>query len=76
MMNKKKLKEILNKNKIPEWYYNIDELGETDQRVCLKEEDGRWKVYFTERGEESSIKFCDSEAEACEEILMRFDINF
>lgn len=74
-MNKKMLKYILMKNNVPEWYYNIDGYGETDQRVCLKEDGNRWKVYFTERGEELDISYYNSENEACKEILERFHIK-
>lgn len=71
-MNKSDLKQLLNRNNIPEWYYNLDEKGETDQRVCLKKENNIWKVYFTERGEELFVMHFNSESEACDEILRRF----
>ncbi|MDE7295395.1 MAG: hypothetical protein K2N72_13310 [Oscillospiraceae bacterium] len=74
-MNKNKLKEILAKNKIPEWYYNVDESGETDDRICMVQENNKWKVYYTERGKQYDVIFLNSESEACEEILKRFDIS-
>lgn len=45
-MNKEILKKILRRNNIPDHYYNVDEKGETDLRVCMKKESDRWKVFF------------------------------
>lgn len=74
-MNRELLRETLRRNNIPDHYYNIDEKGETDQRVCMKKEGDRWKVYFSERGEENSEEFFDTEPEACRGVLKRFHIE-
>lgn len=74
-MNRELLRKTLRRNNIPDHYYNIDEKGETDQRVCMKKEGDRWKVYFSERGEEIFEDFFDTEPEACRGVLKRFHIE-
>lgn len=74
-MNRELLRETLRRNNIPDHYYNIDEKGETDQRVCMKKEGNRWKVYYTERGRESRVEFFDTEPEACRSVLKEFYIE-
>ncbi len=71
-MNKEILKKILRRNNIPDHYYNVDEKGGTDLKVCMKKESDRWKVYFSERGREFDVEYFDSESEACKHILTRF----
>ncbi|MCM1524834.1 MAG: hypothetical protein NC120_10290 [Ruminococcus sp.] len=74
MMNKTELKQVLSRNNIPEWYYNIDGYGNTDQKICMEEEEGRWKVYYTERGKVSRLTYYDSESDACKGVLKLFYI--
>lgn len=74
-MNRELLRETLRRNNIPDHYYNIDEKGETDQRVCMKKVGDRWKVYYTERGRESQVEFFDTEPEACRCVLDEFYIE-
>lgn len=74
-MNRELLRETLRRNNIPDHYYNIDEKGETDQRVCMKKVGDRWKVYYTERGRESRVEFFDTEPEACRCVLDEFYIE-
>lgn len=74
-MNRELLRETLRRNNIPDYYYNINEKGETDQRVCMKKVGGRWKVYFSEQGEEIFEEFFDTEPEACRGVLKRFHIE-
>lgn len=74
-MNRELLRKTLRRNNIPDHYYNIDENGNTDQRVCMKKVGDRWKVYFSERGEELSEEFFDTEPEACRGVLKRFHIE-
>jgi hypothetical protein len=70
-MNKGKLKRILISNNIPDYYYNLDEEGETDQRVCLEKDGNEWLVYYSERGKRFYLESFDNEEKACKEVLKR-----
>lgn len=71
-MNIKRLKKILKKKVIPVYYYKICEKGISDNKVNLDYKDGKWIVYYSERGDIFSDKEFESESEACEEVLLRF----
>ncbi len=68
-MNRYELKKELSNLKISPWYYNIDGVGETDQKLCLKYVDSQWMVYYCERGEIIYKRIYNTESEACEDIL-------
>lgn len=68
-MNKVELKNILANKKIPTYVYNLDEVGRDDERLCLRFADGKWNVYFSERGVKTTNLFFDSEDDACKYIL-------
>ena len=67
-MNIEHMKKYFEEQKVPEWYYVIDELGggEVDGIGCI---DGRWATYYSERGEKRNIKFYGTEDEACEALI-------
>lgn len=69
-MNKSKLKELLNKGNIPNDAYSL-EGGFPNEAYCLNEEDGKWQVYYSERGRKSNLKEYDMEEEACQELYKR-----
>lgn len=71
-MNIRKLKKILNKHGITDASCRICERGIEDNKVNLDYKDGKWIVYYAERGDIFSDKEFDSESEACEEVLLRF----
>ncbi|MFD1739542.1 hypothetical protein ACFSCX_23965 [Bacillus salitolerans] len=70
-MNKSELKSMLEIKQIPTYYYNLDGIGEVDQRVCLEKEGQEWIVFYSERGKRFDIKRFNTEDEACQDILNR-----
>lgn len=72
-MNRIELKNILNNKNVPDYVYNLDEWGRDDERLCLKFDDGKWNVYYSERGVKTTNLFFDSEDEACKFILKEIE---
>ena len=70
-MRRFELKQALNAKNVPAYYYNIDEIGEIDQRVCLEYIDSKWNVYYSERGKKFDLSIFDSEEEACQNLYDR-----
>ncbi|MEG6585185.1 hypothetical protein [Dendrosporobacter sp. 1207_IL3150] len=70
-MKKETLRAILRENKVPEHYYNLDNTGEVDQRVCLDFDGETWMVYYFERGKMFNLDKYQTEDEACTNILNR-----
>ena len=68
-MDRNELKNLLMNKNIPTYVYNLDEVGRDDERLCLRFADGKWNVYFSERGVKTTNLFFDSEDEACKYIL-------
>ncbi|NLK94016.1 MAG: hypothetical protein GX275_02330 [Clostridiales bacterium] len=73
-MNKEKLKEILIRENIPNDAYSL-EGGFPNEAYCLNIENGKWQVYYSERGQKSNLKEYYSEEEACEELYKRLQIR-
>lgn len=69
------VRRILKENGIPDHYYNLDEYGETDMRICMERAGERWRVYYTERGKVFEEKYFDEQTEACLDVLDRFHIK-
>jgi hypothetical protein len=70
-VDREKLKYVLMTKKIPDYFYNLDGVGEIDQRVCLIYENSKWIVFFSERGKRFDLKEFVSEELACIDILER-----
>lgn len=70
-MNKQKLIIKLKRARIPDYLYNLDEVGRDDERLCLKKINDKWNVYYCERGVMTTNILFDSEDEACEFIYNR-----
>lgn len=64
-MRKQELKKALIEMGIPSSYYNLDGTGRTDERFCLEYVSGEWRVYFRERGINTTNESFSSEEEAC-----------
>lgn len=64
-MNKKELEKKLKRTGVPKRMYNLTETGRTDERFSLRKLDGKWHVYFVERGAKTTHEIFDSEEEAC-----------
>lgn len=58
-----KLKEELERVKIPKSYYRIGLYGE--EALCILVENNRWIVFEGERGQRYNVHFFDSEQDAC-----------
>lgn len=71
-MNKRSLKRKLNALHIPEHLYNLDGKGRTDERFCIENIEGRWHVYYSERGNKTTHEIFDSEQDACAYIYKQF----
>lgn len=69
-MSISELKVKLFELEIPHYYYSIVD-GEEDQRVCLRENGGKWLVYYSEDGERLDLAEHGSEAAACDDLLGR-----
>lgn len=68
-MKIRELEERLRLEGVPEYLYNLKENGRTDERFCLQKMDGKWNVYFSERGIKTTDEFFDSEDMACQFLL-------
>lgn len=64
-MNISELKVQLERHGIKNFEYNFDGKGRTDERVCLEEHDGKWEVYYEERGVKTTDHFFETQEEAC-----------
>lgn len=65
-MNTAQLKKALKKAKVPTEYYNLEGKGRDDERFNLVIEDGKWVVYYLERGVRTTEKFFPTEEDACD----------
>ncbi|MEY2195380.1 hypothetical protein AB7942_21980 [Neobacillus sp. BF23-41] len=75
-MNKNELNLLLINSNIPKDVYSLKG-GLPNEALCLNNEDGKWEVYYSERGVISQLKKFNSEEEACKyfykEILEMLD---
>jgi hypothetical protein len=63
-MNRIELQKKLGENGIPKTVYCLDG-GLPWEQYCLEENYGKWSVYYSERGNKSSLKIFYNENEAC-----------
>lgn len=70
-MKKYELKNALNKMGIHSHHYNLDGTGRDDERLCLECTNGKWSVYYSERGVKTTNITFASEEEACQYIYER-----
>lgn len=63
-MTKTELQALLVREGFNTKSYSL-EPAEVDEALCLREENGRWCVYYAERGLQSGKKVFSNEAEAC-----------
>ena len=64
-MNINQLKEKLDKAGIKPNRYSFDK-EYPNESMCLNNLNGKWEVYYSEKGQKSSLKSFDSESEACD----------
>ena len=67
-MDRKELKKILSKQKIPKELYSLKG-GLPSEAYCIDYLEGSWQVYYSERGIKSNIIFFSDESEACKYFL-------
>ena len=70
-MNIHELKQVLMERAVPAHYYHVEEKGNDDQRVCLKQKEGKWIVCYMERGVAFDVAVLETESDACHEMLRR-----
>ena len=63
-MDKKEFVKMAKKRGIPNFLYNLDGKGRDDERFNIVPVDGKWNVYYSERGNKTTNKFFDTEDEA------------
>ena len=65
-MTVEELKRNLTEMNIPEDMYSLMTGGYPNEAFCLIKSDKGWEVYYSERGQKSSVREFSSESEACE----------
>jgi hypothetical protein len=69
-MNKQQLQEKLIKSGIDSNAYSL-EGGLPNEAYCLNHEANIWEVYYSERGNKTSLNVFSTEAEACLDMYKR-----
>lgn len=67
-MNRMKLKNILEKVRVPENLYSLYG-GLPNESYCLDKQDDKWEVYYSERGSKTDLEIFDTEDVACQYFL-------
>ncbi len=65
-MNVNELRKNLKKAGVSDFLYNLDNRGRNDERFCLEYIEGKWNVYYSERGVKTTNLLFETESEACE----------
>jgi len=68
-MNKTELKTLLQQAGVYPEAYSLDGGMPNERYVLSQEPDGRWAVYYSERGQKTGLRFFDSESSACQFFL-------
>lgn len=68
-MNKTELKTALEKANVYTVAYSLDGGLPNERYVLSQEPNGKWAVYYSERGQKTSLRFFDSEPIACQFFL-------
>jgi hypothetical protein len=69
-MNRDKLRGLLRRIGVREDAYSLDG-GHLSGAYVLAHEGSEWRVYYSERGQESTIERFSTEADGCQELLRR-----
>lgn len=70
-MNRVDLEARLKEQKINPRSYSLNGGLPSETYVLSDEGNGKWSVYYSERGERSSERLFKSEADACEDLFRR-----
>lgn len=68
-MDRRELVKQLKKIQTPADSYAIGDIN--DEALCLIEENGRWSIFYSERGLRTEEQRFDDEASACDAFLQR-----
>jgi len=63
-MNIHQLELKLKSENFPVHAYSLNG-GYPNEAFCIGQNNGKWEVYYSERGNKSSLKIFDTEEEAC-----------
>ncbi len=66
-MNTEMLETRLKAEGVPDDMYTLTG-GLPNESYCLNEADGKWEVYYSERGQKTGLEIFDREDEACERL--------
>jgi len=64
-LNKIELQRKLDSEGIRSDAYSLNG-GFPNEAFCLAKENGKWEIYYSERGNKSGLKIFDKEEEACQ----------
>jgi hypothetical protein len=64
------LEHKLSVSNIPKDAYSLSG-GLPNEAHCIESVDGRWQVYYSERGIRTGVRRFDTEREACDDLLDR-----
>ena len=64
-MKKQQLEQRLSNKNIPIHFYSLKG-GLPNEALCLNENNGKWEVYYSERGIKTGLKTFQSEEDACD----------
>jgi hypothetical protein len=70
-MDRNDLKTRLDNLSVPADWYRLEKRGIEDQRHNLEHEDGKWQVFYSDRGEKQGLVEHDTEDAACADLLAR-----
>jgi len=70
------LKAKLEQLGTPNSWYHLEQYGNDDQKLTIKNENGKWIVYYSERGDRIKPSEYTTESEACEDLLNRIKDRF
>ena len=73
-MDRKLLEKMLVENKVPSDMYSLQG-GLPNEAYCIDKIDGKWEVYYSERGTRSYIGRFDDEEEACNCLIKQIKRN-
>ena len=71
---KELLKNLNNLNVSPKYYGILGNIKD-DAYIIEQLSNGKYKVYYSERGEQCEVKVYENESEACKELLSRIEFN-
>lgn len=47
-----------------------------NESYCIRQKNGQWEVYYSERGQKTGLKMFDLESDACEYLLEKIKTSY